>query len=80
MTTSLPTRREKEKSNPSTEIPCSRDRSPLGFRVTGSGNVSFVEAVRSQRLPNPPYIFDDEDEVSDAQDDASDLLSSFEED
>ena len=80
MSTSFPTRREKEKSNPYTEIPSSRDRSPLGFRVTGSGNLSFVDAVRSQTIPNPPYIFEDEDEASDEQDDVSDSLSSLEED
>ena len=44
-----------------------RDRSPLGFRVTNSGNLSFSEVVTRNRytIPNPPYHESPDEESSD---------------
>ena len=45
----------------------SRDRSPLGFRVTNSGNLSYTEAVtrKCDKVPNPPYYLSPDDDSSD---------------
>ena len=44
-----------------------RDRSPLGFRATNSGNLSFSEVVTRNRytIPNPPYHESPDEESSD---------------
>lgn len=42
-----------------------RDRSPLGFRVTESGGISYADVVTRETIPNPPYRLSPEEELLD---------------
>lgn len=44
------------------KVASTRDRSPLGFRVTDSGNLSFAAVVASHTIPNRPYTLTDDEE------------------